>query len=136
MNDDVLRMLVSFTSLKVSWSGLAPSNAAFRNDGTYGDGFFVVMRSQSRYRARRPRRLPYLKSETRKTGDAFLYTCLFASHGVDLRSPMRAGASDVELLDLLRHAWSQRADRYSELRGELRTREAPLRKVEMNYIGG
>ena len=65
-----------------------------------------------------------------------LYTCLFASQGVDLRSPMRAGATDAELLDMLRHAWSQRTDRYSELRNELRRREAPLRKVEMNYIGG
>jgi hypothetical protein len=36
----------------------------------------------------------------------------------------------------MRGAWTQRSDRYSELRGELRGREAPLRKVEMHYIGG
>ncbi|HXW09944.1 MAG TPA: GTP 3',8-cyclase MoaA [Steroidobacteraceae bacterium] len=75
-------------------------------------------------------------NRARLSSEGVLYTCLFASQGVDLRSPLRAGATDVELLDLLRRAWSQRADRYSELRGELRTREAPLRKVEMNYIGG
>jgi molybdenum cofactor biosynthesis enzyme MoaA len=49
---------------------------------------------------------------------------------------LRAGASDAELLELLRSAWSQRADRYSEMRSELRGSEAPLRKVEMHYIGG
>jgi cyclic pyranopterin phosphate synthase len=75
-------------------------------------------------------------NRARLSSEGVLYTCLFATHGVDLRSPLRAGASDLELLDLMRHAWSQRTDRYSELRGELRSREAPLRKVEMHYIGG
>jgi cyclic pyranopterin phosphate synthase len=75
-------------------------------------------------------------NRARLSSEGVLYTCLFASQGVDLRSPMRAGATDAELLDMLRRAWSQRADRYSELRNELPTREAPLRKVEMNYIGG
>ena len=37
---------------------------------------------------------------------------------------------------MMRGAWSQRTDRYSELRSELRGRESPLRKVEMHYIGG
>jgi cyclic pyranopterin phosphate synthase len=75
-------------------------------------------------------------NRARLSSEGVLYTCLFASRGVDLRSPMRAGATDAELLDMLRHAWSQRTDRYSELRNELRRHEAPLRKVEMNYIGG
>jgi cyclic pyranopterin phosphate synthase len=65
-----------------------------------------------------------------------LYTCLFATEGVDLRAPLRGGATDAELLQLLRGAWLQRSDRYSELRRELRGREVPLRKVEMHYIGG
>ncbi len=75
-------------------------------------------------------------NRARLSSEGVLYTCLFATQGVDLRSPLRAGASDADLLDLLRNAWSKRADRYSELRGELRAREAPLRKVEMHYIGG
>jgi cyclic pyranopterin phosphate synthase len=75
-------------------------------------------------------------NRARLSSEGVLYTCLFATHGVDLRSPLRAGASDLELLDLIRHAWSQRTDRYSELRSVLRSREAPLRKVEMHYIGG
>ena len=47
---------------------------------------------------------------------------------------MRAGASDNDLLTAIRAVWTRRADRYSELRAT--TREHPLRKVEMYYIGG
>ena len=47
---------------------------------------------------------------------------------------MRAGASDADLLELLRGAWSARADRYSQERSEQRREAAP--KVEMYYIGG
>ena len=75
-------------------------------------------------------------NRARLSSEGVLYTCLFATRGLDLRAPLRAGASDAELLELLRSAWTQRADRYSELRSELRGAEAPLRKVEMHYIGG
>jgi cyclic pyranopterin phosphate synthase len=75
-------------------------------------------------------------NRARLSSEGVLYTCLFATHGLDLRAPLRAGASDAELFDLMRGAWTQRADRYSELRSELREGEAPLRKVEMHYIGG
>ncbi len=75
-------------------------------------------------------------NRARLSSEGVLYTCLFATRGVDLRAPLRAGATDAELLDLIRHAWSQRADRYSELRNDLRAGEQPLRKVEMHYIGG
>jgi cyclic pyranopterin phosphate synthase len=75
-------------------------------------------------------------NRARLSSEGVLYTCLFATRGLDLRAPLRAGASDEELLALLRGAWSQRADRYSEQRGELRRGEAALRKVEMHYIGG
>ena len=75
-------------------------------------------------------------NRARLSSEGVLYGCLFANQGLDLRTPLRAGATDAELLDLMRRAWSQRADRYSELRNDLRTGEAPLRKVEMHYIGG
>jgi cyclic pyranopterin phosphate synthase len=75
-------------------------------------------------------------NRARLSSEGVLYTCLFAARGLDLRAPLRAGASDPELLELMRGAWTRRADRYSELRSELRSREAPLRKVEMHYIGG
>ena len=62
-----------------------------------------------------------------------LYTCLFGTHGTDLRGPLRAGASDAELLALVTGVWQTRADRYSELRAQLDT---PRAKVEMYHIGG
>lgn len=62
-----------------------------------------------------------------------LFTCLFASDGLDLRAPLRAGADDAELAALLRRAWTERRDRYSEERSTLT--QIP-RKVEMSHIGG
>jgi cyclic pyranopterin phosphate synthase len=72
----------------------------------------------------------------RLSSEGVLYTCLFATQGVDLRSPLRAGATDAELLERMRAAWAGRSDRYSERRQELRQGESPLVKVEMHYIGG
>ncbi|MCC7463086.1 MAG: GTP 3',8-cyclase MoaA [Gammaproteobacteria bacterium] len=70
----------------------------------------------------------------RITSDGMLYGCLFATAGLDLRAPMRAGADDAALLELLRGFWRARADRYSELRG--RQADEGLKRIEMNHIGG
>jgi GTP 3',8-cyclase len=74
-------------------------------------------------------------SRARLSSDGSFYTCLFAQSGTDLRGPLRAGASDDELDQLIRGTWLGRADRYSEQRAELRA-QGTGRKVEMNYIGG
>jgi len=71
----------------------------------------------------------------RLSADGKLYTCLFASVGTDLLGPLRAGASDDELLELARRAWLHRADRYSELRAEWSGAARP-RRIEMYRIGG
>jgi cyclic pyranopterin phosphate synthase len=60
---------------------------------------------------------------------------LFATHGTNLRDALRSGASDEQLLDLIRDTWLKRADRYSEQRATLRQDQGE-RKVEMFYIGG
>jgi cyclic pyranopterin phosphate synthase len=73
-------------------------------------------------------------SRARLSSDGSLFTCLFAHHGMDLRGPLRAGASDEELANLIGAIWSARGDRYSEQRAELRARSES--KVEMFYIGG
>ena len=73
-------------------------------------------------------------SRARLSSDGKFYTCLFAAEGTDLRAPLRAGASDEELLQLIRAVWERRADRYSELRENLRARG--VQHVEMNYVGG
>jgi cyclic pyranopterin phosphate synthase len=74
-------------------------------------------------------------SRARISSDGSFYTCLFATQGVDLRGPLRAGATDEELYELVRGIWSGRRDRYSELRASMRA-TGELHKVEMNYIGG
>jgi cyclic pyranopterin phosphate synthase len=75
-------------------------------------------------------------SRARLSSEGKFYTCLFATQGLDLRAPLRAGADDAEVLNLIRGAWGTRTDRYSELRDELRRTGPAAQKIEMNYIGG
>ena len=70
----------------------------------------------------------------RLASDGVLYSCLFATSGLDLRGPLRGGADDAQLLELIRDFWRGRSDRYSELRGE-QVIHGPKR-IEMNHIGG
>ncbi len=63
-----------------------------------------------------------------------IVTCLFATSGTDLRTPLRDGADDDEIEDIIRGIWGLREDRYSEIR-TLFTDE-PRKKVEMYHIGG
>ncbi len=75
-------------------------------------------------------------TRARLSSEGVFYTCLFATHGLDLKIPMRRGASDDELRGLIRNTWEQRDDRYSELRSAQKITEHPLHKIEMYYIGG
>ncbi len=75
-------------------------------------------------------------SRARLSSDGALYTCLFAANGTSLRDPLRAGATDDELTELMRNIWFARQDRYSELRAKLRQAGGDHTKVEMYYIGG
>jgi GTP 3',8-cyclase len=75
-------------------------------------------------------------SRARLSSEGRFYTCLFASEGIDLRGPLREGADDAELLQVIRGAWIARTDRYSELREELRRDASDSKKIEMYYIGG
>jgi cyclic pyranopterin phosphate synthase len=72
-------------------------------------------------------------TRARLSADGSLYTCLFATNGHDLRTLLRAGASDDEIATAVGGIWRERTDRYSELRSAA-TRDLP--KVEMSYIGG
>src|SRR5690606_30569251 len=73
-------------------------------------------------------------TRARLSSEGVFYTCLFATAGVDLRTPLRSGASDDELLELIRSTWLKRGDRYSELRSTLTAQEHSVRKIEMYYI--
>ena len=67
----------------------------------------------------------------RVSADGRLYTCLFAGEGHALRPMLQQG--DMALADQLAGLWTQRADRYSELRG---SGTRPRKHVEMFLIGG
>ena len=77
-------------------------------------------------------------TRARLSADGHLVTCLFAKSGTDLKTPLRAGASDRELRERITGVWRSRADRYSEERlGETPGAELERRsKIEMYKIGG
>ena len=72
-------------------------------------------------------------TRARLSPDGKLFTCLFASDGTDLKGPIREGATDHELRDLIANSWQHRSDRYSELRADA---GSGVRKIEMYQIGG
>jgi len=72
-------------------------------------------------------------TRARLSADGHLYLCLFATRGLDLRTPLRAGATDAELQEIIASAWRARTDRYSEIRSAQTTREP---KAEMSLLGG
>ena len=72
----------------------------------------------------------------RLSTDGKIYTCLFAGEGVSLRDPMRSGADDNELRDMITGIWTVRSDRYSEERAASPNGEGTRRKIEMYQIGG
>ncbi len=72
-------------------------------------------------------------TRARLSAEGQLYTCLFATHGHDLRGALRSGVTDEEISAMIVSVWRARDDRYSELRtAEILDRE----KIEMSYIGG
>lgn len=78
-------------------------------------------------------------TRARLSADGQLVTCLFSGTGRDLRGPLRAGATDDELCDLIADVWTPRADRYSEERTDRLAAPQhfiPVEKIEMYQIGG
>ena len=90
---------------------------------------------------------PFCKScdRSRLTADGMWYLCLYATRGIDLRAPLRLGASADELKALVSGGWRARDDRGAEDRVALGERRAfvpvqdLLRKdphLEMHTRGG
>ncbi|MDH3190137.1 MAG: GTP 3',8-cyclase MoaA [Acidimicrobiia bacterium] len=73
-------------------------------------------------------------TRVRLSAEGGIYTCLFASGGTDLMTPIRAGAGDEELGAIIDATWSARSDRYSEVRSAQTVSIG--QRVEMSYIGG
>lgn len=73
---------------------------------------------------------PFCRScdRSRLTADGTWFLCLYAERGIDLRAPIRNGASDADLKALITQAWRGRADRGAEERLAVANRE-PLYRV-------
>jgi cyclic pyranopterin phosphate synthase len=72
-------------------------------------------------------------TRARLSADGVLYTCLFATEGLNLRDVVRAGAGDDQLQEAIARVWTLRDDRYSELRASA---TGEPQRIEMSYIGG
>ncbi|MBL8862199.1 MAG: GTP 3',8-cyclase MoaA [Planctomycetes bacterium] len=121
------------TPVPVAGDGSAPAERFLLPDGTT----FGIIASTTR---------PFCGAcdRGRLTADGRWLTCLYATHGRDLRGPLRAGATRAELAALIRGDWGARADRGAEerlaahARGAFADREA-LRSnphLEMHTRGG
>jgi cyclic pyranopterin phosphate synthase len=76
-------------------------------------------------------------NRARLSTEGKLFLCLFATRGHDLRALLRGGATDEQIAAAIGLIWSERDDRYSELRGAAQaTAGHGERRVEMHYIGG
>jgi cyclic pyranopterin phosphate synthase len=112
---------------------LEPAIAGYRGEvaerWTYadGDGEIGVIASVTR---------PFCGDCTRArlSAEGKLYTCLFSAVGHDLREPLRAGAADADLADLISGVWNVRDDRYSDLRSAETSNRLP--HIEMFALGG
>jgi cyclic pyranopterin phosphate synthase len=65
---------------------------------------------------------------SRLTADGLWYLCLYAMRGLDLRGPLRGGASNTQLKALITGGWTARTDRGAEDRLALGQR-TPLIQV-------
>ncbi|WP_420799117.1 GTP 3',8-cyclase MoaA [Metasolibacillus meyeri] len=75
-------------------------------------------------------------SRARISAEGILYTCLFATNGVNLRELLRSNADDVVITERISEIWEQRVDRYSDERNEQTVQNRRNAKIEMSHIGG
>jgi GTP 3',8-cyclase len=81
---------------------------------------------------------------SRLTADGMWYLCLYAAHGLDLRAPLRNGATSEQIAAMIRRRWTDRTDRGAEDRLALGERRSfvpvnSLKKdphLEMHTRGG
>lgn len=71
---------------------------------------------------------PFCRScdRARLTADGHFFDCLYATRGLDLKTPLRSGASPEALEGLLAKAWGDRAARGAEERAALHAARGPL----------
>ncbi len=101
-------------------AGTAPADRYRAADGT----LFGIIASTTR---------PFCAAcdRSRLTADGTWYLCLYAAQGLDLRGPLRAGASDAELAELLARGWRARDDRGAERRLAERERGPSVEREDL-----
>jgi cyclic pyranopterin phosphate synthase len=114
-------------------NGAAPAQRFLLPDGTV---FGIVASTTT----------PFCRTcdRARLTADGVLFLCLYATEGINLREPLRSGASREEIAGFIRQAWRQRDDRGAEQRLQTRARSVfvpveALRRdphLEMHTRGG
>ncbi|WP_042347935.1 GTP 3',8-cyclase MoaA [Bacillus massiliigorillae] len=75
-------------------------------------------------------------SRVRLSAEGKLYTCLFATDGIDLRELLRAEKDDTAIIQRISDIWESRNDRYSDERNEQTMTKRKKFKIEMSHIGG
>lgn len=75
-------------------------------------------------------------SRARISAEGKLFTCLFATEGVDLRELLRSELDDNAISQFISNVWENRNDRYSDERNEETMKKRKSSKIEMSYIGG
>ncbi|GGI40971.1 GTP 3',8-cyclase MoaA [Mammaliicoccus stepanovicii] len=76
-------------------------------------------------------------TRARISSEGKFYGCLFAeTNGYDIKSELRSGKSDEEILAILKYLWNIRDDKYSDERTEATVARRKKKKINMNYIGG
>lgn len=80
-------------------------------------------------------------TRARLTTEGRLVTCLFATRGTDLKGPLRDGATDDKINEIIESVWLNRRDRYSETRSSNTALEGAVtgpnrEKIEMFRLGG
>ncbi|MDC3417857.1 GTP 3',8-cyclase MoaA [Aquibacillus salsiterrae] len=73
-------------------------------------------------------------TRARVAADGKLYTCLFATNGLDLKEILRSEKNDEKVIEAIAQTWQKRTDRYSDERTEETVKHR--KKIEMSYIGG
>jgi len=118
---DILEVIGrEFGEVKPMAVGSAPAERFELSDGTV----FGIISSTT---------APFCRScdRARVTADGMLYLCLYAQHGLDLRAPLRAGASVDDLAALIRSTWERRVDRGAEQRLAAADRQPLATPVEL-----
>lgn len=71
---------------------------------------------------------------SRLTADGMWFLCLYATSGINLREPLRRGATRAEIAQLIASTWKGRADRGAENRRDERDRSVfiPLERLRLD----